>query len=457
MPDHPDHKDERKIGRRAFVETAALGICALTVNAHEVPSISDNELRAAEPMITPVKLAGLSLPELKQRYRNELFGVLIPFWDKHGIDHERGGFMCALDHDGTRVDTDKFLWFQGRGIWVYTYLYTHFGRDNRYLEVARKTKDFALKYFRNESGEWAQLVSREGRILQPPKKDSSGALYMAEGLQAYAHATGDSQAWRIALETIRKQFRETVQPPKSDSTDGTFRQGFWFLNLLVATQILRHTRHPEIAEIADRSIEAIIEHHYNPETGLNNEVLNRDFSRPQQESTKTIFGHSIEALWMVMEEALRRGDRQLINTCERRLRRHLEVGWDRVYGGLVHAINVNQSGYQWTAEQPVGTALDFRFVGEYHYMKTMWSLYEVLLSCLKVLEHRGGEWAVNYFDMAQEFIDRKLSLKKYGYPLHLLFTDRKATYQPHASRQENYHNFRSLMFNLQALDRMTRR
>ncbi len=162
----PDQNDGRKMGRRAFVETASLGIGTLTADAGESGLDSDNAFRAARPMTRPVKLAGLSLPELKLRYRNELFGVLIPFWDKHGIDHQHGGFMCALDHDGTRVSTDKFLWFQGRGMWVYTYLYTHFGRDPRHLEVARKTKDFALKYFRDESGEWAQLVAREGKVLE---------------------------------------------------------------------------------------------------------------------------------------------------------------------------------------------------------------------------------------------------------------------------------------------------
>lgn len=453
----PSHKDGRKIGRRAFVETAAFSLPMLNVNVHEGQPTAENNLRAAEPALRPVKLAGLSLTELKQKYRNELFGVLVPFWDKHGIDHERGGFMCALDHNGTRLNTDKFLWFQGRGIWVYAYLYTHFGRDSRHLEVARQTKDFALRHFRDESGDWAQLVSREGKILRPPKRDASGALYMAEGLHAYAQATGDDEAWQIAIETIRKQFRETVHSPGDDFSDKTFRQGFWFLNVLIATQILRHTRQPEIVEIADRSIEAIIKHHYNPDTGLNNEVLNRDFSRPLSESTKTIIGHSIEALWMVREEAVRRGDQQLINTCEKRLRRHLDVGWDRVYGGLVHAININQTGYVWPPERPVGTDLDFRFVGEYHYMKTLWSLCEVTLACLKALEHRGSEWAARYFEMAQEFIDTKLSMRNHGYLSQLLFTDRKATYQPHSSRQENYHNFRSLMFNMQALDRMARR
>src|SRR5262249_46230911 len=154
----------------------------------------------------------LTLTELRQRYHDELFNVVIPFWDKHGIDHEYGGFMCALDHDGTRVNTDKFLWFQGRGIWVYSYLYRHFGKDPRHLQVARKAREFALKYFRQEDGGWAQSVSREGRVIQPPKPDPSGALFMAEGLQAYASVTGDEESFDLALKIIKGLFRQMSRP-----------------------------------------------------------------------------------------------------------------------------------------------------------------------------------------------------------------------------------------------------
>jgi N-acylglucosamine 2-epimerase len=78
---------------------------------------------------TKVYLAGMSLSEWRQGFYDELFEVALPFWDIYGIDHENGGVMCALDYDGTRINTDKVLWFQGRAIWVYSFLYNHFGKD----------------------------------------------------------------------------------------------------------------------------------------------------------------------------------------------------------------------------------------------------------------------------------------------------------------------------------------
>ena len=82
----------------------------------------------------------MSLRELRQTLYNELFQVLLPFWDQHGIDHKYGGIMCSLDYDGTLLNTEKNLWFLGRAIWVYSFLYNHFGNNPQYLEVARKTE-----------------------------------------------------------------------------------------------------------------------------------------------------------------------------------------------------------------------------------------------------------------------------------------------------------------------------
>ena len=80
----------------------------------------------------------LDLAPLRDRYRHELFDVVLPFWDRNGIDHQLGGFLCGLDHDGTLVHSDKFHWYMGRGLWVYSFLYNHFGRDPHHLEIARK-------------------------------------------------------------------------------------------------------------------------------------------------------------------------------------------------------------------------------------------------------------------------------------------------------------------------------
>lgn len=74
----------------------------------------------------------------------------------------RMSFLCSLDYDGTRVNTDKLLWFQGRGI-----LYNHFGKNAKHLDVARKTKDFALKHAPQPDGWWAEEFARDGGVKKP--------------------------------------------------------------------------------------------------------------------------------------------------------------------------------------------------------------------------------------------------------------------------------------------------
>ena len=147
-------------------------------------------LAQATPL-SPMKLAGLTASELQERYRKELFDVQLPFWERSGVDHEHGGFMCALDFDGRRVNTNKFHWFQGRGIWVYSFLYNSFGKNPAHLEVARKSKEFLLKCAPQSEGRWAEVLSRQGRVIAPSRGDVYAILFGAEGLQEYAWAARD--------------------------------------------------------------------------------------------------------------------------------------------------------------------------------------------------------------------------------------------------------------------------
>jgi mannose/cellobiose epimerase-like protein (N-acyl-D-glucosamine 2-epimerase family) len=226
------------------------------------------------------------------------------------------------------------------------------------------------------------------------------------------------------------------------------------VNLRIATQMLRRWQDPEITVIAEKCVDAVIARHYNTDIGLNNEMLNFDFSRPKGEETKSLLGHSIETLWMIQDEADRRNDRQLWDTCAERIRRHIEVGWDHVFGGLAQWINVDQGGYAWPQERPVGTDLEFRFTGEFQYMKALWALNEILIATLNVYERTGAEWAARFFGMAQDVIDRKFSMKQHGLPGYMLFGHRRMTHQPHVARQDNYHPPRQLMLTILTLDRM---
>ncbi len=405
-------------------------------------------------------LAGLSLVDLRNRYRRELFEDFLPFWDKFGIDHERGGFMCSLDYDGTLVDSDKLLWFQGRGIWIYSFLYNHFGKEAKYLDVARNTKAFILKNAAQPDGWWAEEFARDGSVRKHFTGDIYGMYFVAEGLQEYAWATQDDKVRESAVALVKKLFRYMNRSDfrfMGTGDPGVRPQGLWMVNLRIATQILRRWKDPEIAAIADQCVDAVMNRHYNPDIGLNNEMLNFDFSRPKGEENKSLLGHSIETLWMVMDEADRRNDRKLWDVCAERIHRHIEIGWDHVFGGLTQMVNVDQGGYVWPPEHPVGTDLEFRYVGEFQYLKPLWALNEILIATLKVFELTRADWASRFFGMAQDVIDRKYSMKKYGLPGFMLFGDRRMSHQPHVGRQDNYHPPRQLMLTILTLDRMIQR
>ena len=415
---------------------------------------------AAQDNAVPLKqLAGRKLTRLRDDYHSELFERVLPFWDKHGIDHRRGGFMCALDYDGKRRHDHKFHWYQGRGIWVYSFLFNHFGKQEKHLAVARRTKKFWLEHGRQRDGWWAELLSREGKVLQPFRGDVYSAFTTAEGLQEFAAATGDEQSRELAVKLVKAAYRHVTRRDYHDryaAQPGWRVQGIWIYTLNVCTQLLDRGDDPQLRAMADDCVEAIIDKHYNADIGLNNEFLNYDFSRPAEERNRSLVGHCIQALWQVMDEAVRRNDMALYRTCAARVRRHLDIGWDHVYGGLCEWVNVGQFDHVWGPQKLGDQQIDLKMKGEYNYVKSLWALNEVLVATLHVYDKLGSAWAGRYFSLAQHVMDKRFSRQHLGQASYVLATDRKMTFVPVSVRQDNYHPLRRLMRNLLALKRLTK-
>lgn len=392
----------------------------------------------------------LTVASLETRYRLELLGDVVPFWAHHGVDHERGGFLCALDADGTPVDRHKVLGFQGRGIWVYSRLFTAFGENPAWLDVATRAVAFARSYLQLPNGAWAERVTSDGQVVDPPNADDrSGLLCMAEGLQEYADAAHDLECRALARTLLLAAFETAGRSPTAGR-----RQLLWAQSLPICMQIQKHAHDPVVDGIQQAAVDAIIHRHYNPDTGLNDEVLHDDLSRAPHLAGFTVFGHSLEALWRVLDEARRRRDDALAALCASRIRRHLDVGWDRIHGGLVYAVRVNGGGYVWPVERPLGTNLELTFVGEYQYIKTFWSVVEVMVAALKVLEWRRQAWAIDAFVQAQAVLEQHLTPHSRAPFLHALVTDRRMTVLADATLQQNHHHARLLIVAIQTLGRI---
>ena len=60
---------------------------------------------------------------LANQYKSELLDNVLPFWLTHSQDKDYGGYFSCLNRNGDVYDTDKFIWMQGREVWLFAMLY----------------------------------------------------------------------------------------------------------------------------------------------------------------------------------------------------------------------------------------------------------------------------------------------------------------------------------------------
>ncbi|HCL31848.1 MAG TPA: hypothetical protein DIC52_25905 [Candidatus Latescibacteria bacterium] len=388
-------------------------------------------------------IAGMALADLREQYRSDLFDDYVPFWRTSGFDFELGGFMCAVSDDGTQLNTEKSMWYQGRGLWTHSFLYNHFGGDE-HLEMARLTKDFVVKHGRDTDGNWVSSMDREGRITGEADRMGYAALFLAEGLQEYAEAAGDDESMDLAIEVFwqgtkiyNDPARDVVQGYTPVSYPGMRVGGFEMVTIILLNSLLQKRSDPALEARMSNALENVTERFWNPEYRLNNEALDHHFNRRDDENEDFVYlGHAIETFWMILHEALRRQDRALFDLAAERLKRHIEVAWDDVYGGFFRAMEVN---------------------GVLTFDKVLWLQEEVLIGTMILMEHTDLEWPAWWFDRTFHYVQDKFPLRRHGYPMWIMGGDRKVTFQPKTARKGNFHHPRHLMLNLLALDRMIER
>ena len=63
-------------------------------------------------MAKRAKTDELSLADMAEIWRQDLFHNVIPFWAKHSLDREHGGYFTCLDREGAILDDSKYMWLQ---------------------------------------------------------------------------------------------------------------------------------------------------------------------------------------------------------------------------------------------------------------------------------------------------------------------------------------------------------
>jgi N-acylglucosamine 2-epimerase len=278
------------------------------------------------------------------QYRRALLEDVIPFWERHSIDRECGGFFTCLDRDGTVFDTDKFVWLQARQVWTFSMLFNRVEPRPGWLEIARHGADFLRAHGRAPDGNWYFSLTREGRPLVQPYNIFSDC-FAAMALGQYGLAAKDDGAADLARTAYRGILRRQENPKGiySKLVPGTRPLKNFALPMILCNLALEleHLLPPAETEAAvEACVKAVPGPFLDPEKNIILENIAPDGSRVDSFEGRLLNpGHAVEAMWFLMDIGIRRGDRALVEKAVGVVLSTLEYAWDRGHGGLFYFLD----------------------------------------------------------------------------------------------------------------------
>ena len=282
--------------------------------------------------------------ELANLYRSALLDDVIPFWETHSIDEAHGGYFTCLDRKGEVFDTDKFIWLQARQVWTFSVLYNRVEKRQRWLDIATHGAEFLKIHGMDEQGNWYFALNRSGQPLVQPYNIFSDC-FAAMAFGQYALATGCSEAADLALNTYHNILmrKENTKGQYEKRVPGTRpMKGFALPMILCNLSLELEELIP--AEEVNQNIEGVVNEvmgcFRNAERNLIYENVAFDCSHIDSFEGRLLNpGHGIEAMWFIIDIALRQNNQVLIKQAVETILSILNYGWDAEYKGLYYFLD----------------------------------------------------------------------------------------------------------------------
>lgn len=285
------------------------------------------------------------LKEYATLYRNELLDAIIPFWLNHSKDNDFGGYFTCLTRQGEVFDTDKFMWLQGREVWLFSMIYNRIEKNPVWLDMALHGAGFMEKHGMDKQGNWYFSLTREGKPLIQPYSIFSDC-FAAMAFSELYKCTGNEEHKQIALNTYSNILQRQANPKggHSKAYPGTrplknFSLPMILCNLsLIMEDILGINR---VNALIQPLINEVMVTFYHKGSGLilENVTFEGEFSN-SFEGRLLNPGHTNEAMWFMMDLAVQINDKSLIDKCIGILLRSTENGWDRKHGGIFYFLDI---------------------------------------------------------------------------------------------------------------------
>jgi N-acylglucosamine 2-epimerase len=336
-------------------------------------------------------------------YRDGLLKDIIPFWLKHSIDKEHGGYMFAIDQDGTIVDTDKGVWQHGRFVWMLATLYNEVEHKQEWLDIAIHGASFLENHCIDADGRMFFIVNREGKPIRKRRYVFSEA-FASIAFAALYRATKAEKYEKLAKELFGVFLTHVTTPGLTESKYTEYRQmkglGYPMIGIVTAQELRKSLGVSFFTEYIDQWINEIKSDFMKEEYKAVMETVGPHGEFIDHFDGRTLNpGHAMETAWFIFREAMYRGnDQRLTQVGTTMLDWMWNIGWDQEYGGILYFREVK--GYP---------------VQEYwHDMKFWWPQCEAIIATLMAYNMTNDMKYAKWFEMIHEWVFQYFPDTKHG-------------------------------------------
>lgn len=340
-----------------------------------------------------------------ETYKTGLLENIIPFWTKHCIDWDDGGFTFCLDRDGTVIDTDKGVWQTGRFTWMILTMYNEVEQRDEWLKIGKHGIDFLEKHCYDENGKMYFVVDKQGDPIRMRRYVFSES-FAAIAYAAYYKATGDEKYKERAVEAFDTFLKYNTTPgmilPKFTENRQMRGMGGPMIGIVTAQELRKNLGDESYTQQITAWIDEIQKYFLNYDFKAVMEVVSPKGELIDHFDGRTLNpGHAIEGAWFILQEAKRRdNDPELIKLGTTMLDWMWEIGWDKEYGGMLYFCDVkglpvqeywHDMKFWWPHNETIiATLLAFELTGDKKYADWHKQVHDWTFKHFPDSEH--GEW-----------------------------------------------------------------
>jgi mannobiose 2-epimerase len=350
------------------------------------------------------------------RFKKELVGNILPFWMRHTVDRQNGGFHGAISCD-LAVDrkSPRASVINTRILWTFSAAALKLG-DPQYREMADWAYEYIVeKFWDRQYGGLYWMLDYEGNPLSDRKQIYAQA-FAVYAMAEYFRATGKEESLERARQLYRLIEEKSHEPVYGGYLEACGRD--WgpledmrlsekdlnspksmntHLHVMEAyTNLLRAWRDPELQAKQKELLEVTMDHIIDGATGHFKMFFDNQWNSL---SDHISFGHDIEGSWLLLEAAQVLGDAALLNRARELSLRMARAVYEEALdqdGSLFYEANskgvmVDPNKHWWAqAEAVVGFYNAYQLSGEQRYLDQAVRVWEYIEE--KVVDRVHGEW-----------------------------------------------------------------